>query len=94
MIFLEDLFDTLSRIQVLCDRAVMIQSINEQSNVFTHIYIDVILSLKKFLWLIYKVCSHNTVDQPAFISFVKFFQAVGKQTKGRSNKNTICLTAF
>lgn len=56
MIFLEDLFDTLSRIQVLCDRAVMIQSINEQSNVFTHIYIDVILSLKKFLWLIYKVC--------------------------------------
>lgn len=40
-------FDSVYRIQKVADRGIMVQRINDQSNIFTHIAADVVWLLKK-----------------------------------------------
>lgn len=40
-------FDSVYRIQKVADRGIMVQRINDQSNIFAHIAADVVWLLKK-----------------------------------------------
>ncbi len=45
----QDVLDALGRIEQIADRLVMIQGIDQQSYIFAHIYIDVVVARKYFL---------------------------------------------
>ena len=55
----------------------MVQSIDDVSNVLTHITVDIPLSLKQFRSLVDQVGGQNLVDNAVLVSLVELVQTVG-----------------
>lgn len=53
--FYHQLIDPLHRIQQLADRGIVVQSVNEQSNVFAHITVYIIFFLQKLIRLVHQI---------------------------------------
>ena len=60
----------------------MVQSINDVSNVLTHITVDIPLSLKQFRSLVDQVGGQNLVDNAVLVSLVELVQTVGEEAEG------------
>ena len=69
----------------------MVQSINDVSNVLTHITVDIPLSLKQFRSLVDEVGSQYLIDDAVLISLVELVQTVGEETKSGEDEDLICL---
>ena len=72
----------------------MVQVIDDERDVFAHIYADIVWSGEKLRCLIYQVGGQDAVDQAVLIVLVKLLQSVGKQTKGRAYEYLSRLTAL
>ena len=53
-------FDTVNRVKKMADGHVVVQGINDQSNIFTHIAVDIIWFIKKLRRLVYQVGGQQT----------------------------------
>ncbi len=78
-------FDPVYRIQKMADRRIMIQRINDQSNIFAHIAADVVWLCKKLRRLINQVSSKELVKVLLLVSIVKFLKTIGKESEGRAD---------
>ena len=78
----------LTRIQQITDRSIMIQSINQISNILAHITVNIIRSFQQFRSLVYQIRCQNLINNSGLISQIKFLQAIRKEPKRRSNKDT------
>ena len=70
----------------------MVQSINDVSDVLTHIAVDIVRTAQKFRCLIGQVCSYNTIDDAFFYAFIELLQTIGENTKACHNEDNICFT--
>ena len=70
----------------------MIQSINDVSDVFTHITVNVVWSGKKFRCLVSEVCGNYFVNSTICDCLVETFKTVGEETKCSDNEDTVCLS--
>ena len=93
-IFFQNLLNSLGWIQQVCDGGIVVQSVDEKSDVLAHVNIDVVFFGKKFFRLVDKVCCHYAVDETTFKGFVKFLQSVCEKTKCGSDKDTVCFAAL
>ena len=87
IVFCHQFVDPVYRIQQFTDGCIMIQSINDQSNVFAHIAVYIIRLLEKFIRLIYQIGGKETVKVSVFVCSVKTFQAIGEKPEGGAHKN-------
>ena len=67
----------------------MIQCIDDESNIFAHITVNIIRLGEKLRCLINQVCRQNTVNDALLIRLIKLFHSVRKQTERCS-----CIDAF
>ena len=81
--------DLIVGIQKLADGVIMIQRINDQRSIFTHINTYIIWAGKQFRCLIDAVGRQNFGNDPLFIVSVKLSKAVGGQSGGNGHKNSI-----
>ena len=72
----------------------MIQCIDDKSNIFAHITVDVIWFRQKLRCLVDQVCRKDTVNNTVFICFVEFLHTVCKQTECSRSENPVCFTLF
>ena len=71
----------------MADRHIMIQCINDQSDIFTQIAADIVVSCEKLRILINKVCSKKFIKDTVLVSFVKFFHSFGEETESGTDKD-------
>ena len=69
----------------------MVQSINDVSDVLTHIAVDVPFSLKQFRSLVDQVGGQYLIDDAVLISLGELVQTVGEETKSGEDEDLICL---
>ena len=84
-------FDSVYRIQKVADRGIMVQRINDQSNIFAHIAADVVWLLKKLRCLVNQVGSKEFVEVAFLVSIVKFIKTIGKESEDRPSGNYVWL---
>ena len=70
----------------------MVQSINDVSNVLTHITVDIPLSLKQFRSLVDQVGGQNLVDNAVLVSLVELVQTVGEEAEGGEDEDLVGFT--
>ena len=84
--FFKEAVDTVSRIEQLTDRTVMIQRINNQRNVFAHIHAGIIGLGQKLRALVHQVGSKNPVNDPFLMELIKSGKTVGEKAECREDK--------
>ena len=72
----------------------MVQSIDDKSNVFAHITVNVIGLGEKFRCLIDKIRGQYSGDDAVIIGLIKFLQSVRKKTECSRSENSVCLSAL
>lgn len=77
-IFVNTLLDTFYRIEYIAYGSVVVKCINEKSDVFAHINVDIPRFCQKLLRLIDEVGGKDTVNDAAFVCLVKFFESICK----------------
>ncbi len=68
----------------------MIQGINEQSNVFAHVAVDIIRTLQELRRLINQVGCKDLGNNTLLISLVEFVQTAGEKAECGENKDASC----
>ena len=68
----------------------MVKCIDNKSNVFAHITVDIIFFAKKFRCLVYKVRRKYLIDKTFFVSLVKFFKSACEESKGCKVEYSLC----
>ena len=83
----QNLLNAVTRIKQGADRTVVIQRIDQESDVFAHVAADVVRLQQQFRLLIYKVCGDKLGEPAFFIGLVKFSQSVGEKTEGAARNS-------
>ena len=81
-------------IKQIADRVVIVELIDQESDIFTDINTDVIITLEKLGVLIDGIGGHDLGDQAALMRLIKCFHAVCEEAKSRSCKDTFCFALF
>ena len=66
----------------MTDRHIMIQSVNDQCDVFTHITADIVWFCQEFRSLIDKVGSKKFIKNSVSCRIIKFLKAICEETEG------------
>ena len=82
--------DPVNRVEQIAYGLIMIKSINDQGDIFTHITGDVVIFCKKLRRLIDQVCSEQFVKHSCLMSLIKFLESVCKQSESRADINSAC----
>lgn len=78
----QDFLDPFFRVQQMADGGIVIQRVDQKSDVLAQIAVDIIGALQQFRCLIYQIGGQDPVKNPLFIGLIKFIQSVGKETEG------------
>ena len=70
----------------------MVQCIDHQCDVLAHVAVDVVRTAEQFRCLIGQVGGYDLVDCAVCNRLVKTLQAVGEQTEGCNNEDTVGLS--
>ena len=68
-------------------RQVVIQCINNQGDIFTHVTVNVIWLFQKFRSLVYQIGREKLVKESSAVSVVKFFETIGEKAESRADIN-------
>ena len=90
--FLNNFLNTIRRIQQSADGGVVIQFVDDESDIFAQVAADVVLAGEKLRCLVYDVGGQNFCEESFLISLVEFLQSAGEQSEGRSHVDVACLT--
>ena len=60
----------------------MVQCVNDESDVFAHVTINIVRFGEELRRLIDQVCGEDTANDAILIRFVEFLHAVGEQAEG------------
>ena len=93
-IFLNNVLDSFVRGKNAADRTVMVQCVDQECDIFTHITVDIVRALKKFRCLIDQICCQDTINSTFFVCLVEFVQSVCEQSECCGGKDTFCFAAF
>ena len=77
-------------IKKMADCSVVVEGINNVSNVLTHIDLGIPLSLEKLGGSVNHIGGEYLVDKTVAVSLVKLFKTVTEKTKGSKYENTLC----
>ena len=84
------LIDPLNRIQQLADRGIVVQGINEQSNIFAHIAVYIIFFLQKLIRLVHQIGGEQSVEITSREGFVEFFHSICEESEGGAHEDLTC----
>ena len=65
----------------MADRQVMIQGVDDQSDILAHVTVDIIFLFQELRSLIYQVGGQKTIKQSLIVGVVKLIQTVGKKSE-------------
>ena len=93
--FLNNFLNTIRRIQQSADGGVVIQLVDDESDIFAQVAADVIFAGEKLRCLVYDVGGQNFCEESFLISLVEFLQSAGEQSEGQigraSCRERVCL---
>ena len=75
-VIIDAFFDSVCRVEQMADRHIMIQCIDDQSNIFTQVAAEIVVSCEKFRILINKVCSKQFIKGSFCVCCVEFFHSL------------------
>ena len=78
----------------MADRHIMIQCINDQSDIFTQIAADIVVSCEKLRILINKVCSKQFIKGSFCVCGVEFFHSLCEESESCADKDLTGTTFF
>ena len=90
--FLNNFLNTIRRIQQSADGGVVIQLVDDESDIFAQVAADVIFAGEKLRCLVYDVGGQNFCEESLLIRLVDFLQSAGEQSEGRAHVDVACLT--
>ena len=90
--FLNNFLNTIRRIQQSADGGVVIQLVDDESDIFAQVAADVIFAGEKLRCLVYDVGGQNFCEESFLISLVEFLQSAGEQSEGLAHVDVACLT--
>ena len=91
---IKETVDSFVGIKKITDRCIMVQRIDQKSDVFAHVAADVIFAGQKLRGLIYQVGSQYAIEQSFFVSLIEFFHTIGEQTKGGIQEDSFRMKGF
>ena len=94
VIFVNNLFNAVDRIQERADRVVVINGIDKISNVFRHIYPNIPFALHKLFIAVNQVGGKELVYKAFFIKLVEFIVTVNKKAESSEREYTVAALRF
>ena len=88
------MLDTLVRAEDAADRTVVVQRIDQQSDIFAEVTVDVVRSAQQFRCLVDQVCCQDSVDDTFLVSLVKLIKTICKQTESSGSKDSFCFSSL
>ncbi len=86
--------DSVVRIQKVTDGYVVVQSVDEQSDVLAHIAVYIIRAAQELRSLVYQVGGKELRHEAVLIGLVELSQAVGEQGEGAEDKDAVSAAAL
>ena len=80
------------RVQQVADGGIVVQRINNISNIFAHVTADIPFFFKQIRTPVNQVCRKDSRDKPLLVCLVKTLKAACEKTKGRGGKDAPCFS--
>ena len=92
--FSQQFVDSVNRLKQTADGFVVVQSIDEVSDVFGHINFLIPWTVDQFLWTVVQVGGEDFGNVTSFVSFVEVLQTIAEQTEGGADEDSVCTGSF
>lgn len=86
---LKKLVDAFGGVKQIADGLVVVESVDDVSNVLGKVDLGVPLALKKLGRTINKVGGKDTVEESLFVCFIHFIKTVAEKTKGGKHEDPV-----